>query len=60
MEKVVLELTKEHAQVVQDACEVLMRMKLGQTAFPTEVMLGWPLFPMKIAPLKRYNFILLF
>lgn len=38
--KLTLELTREHAQVVQDACEMLMRMKLGQTMFPTELMLG--------------------
>lgn len=41
-EMVNLTMTREHAQVVQDACEMLMRMKLGQTAFPTELMLGWP------------------
>lgn len=39
---VTLTLTEEHAQTVQDACEMLMRMKLGQTRFPTELMLGWP------------------
>ena len=39
-EKIVLELSREHAEVVQDACELLMRMKLGQTTFPTELMLG--------------------
>ena len=38
--KLVMELTLEHAKVVQDACELLMRMKLGQTSFPTELMLG--------------------
>ena len=38
--KFVMELTLEHAKVVQDACELLMRMKLGQTSFPTELMLG--------------------
>ena len=41
-EKIILELTREHAQVVQDACEMLMRMKLGQPSFPTELLLGWP------------------
>ena len=41
-EKIVLEMTREHAQTVQDACEMLMRMKLGQTSYPTELMLGWP------------------
>ena len=41
-EMVTLTMTREHAQVVQDACEVLMRMKLGQTMQPTELMLGWP------------------
>lgn len=39
---ITLTLTEEHAQTVQDACEMLMRMKLGQTRFPTELMLGWP------------------
>lgn len=39
---VTLTLTEEHAQTVQDACEMLMRMKLGQTAMPTEFMMGWP------------------
>ena len=39
-EKITVEMTKEHAQTVQDACELLMRMKLGQTISPTEIMLG--------------------
>lgn len=39
---VTLTMTREHAQVVQDACELLMRMKLGQAMFPTELLLGWP------------------
>lgn len=39
-EKVTIEMTREHAQVVQDACEMLMRLKLGQTMFPTELMMG--------------------
>lgn len=43
-EKIILELTREHAQTVMDACEMLMRMKLGQTSYPTELMLGGPLF----------------
>ena len=42
-EKVVLELTREHAQIVQDACEMLMRMRLGQSGFVTDLMLGWPM-----------------
>ena len=37
---VTITMTREHAQVVQDACEMLMRMKLGQTMYPTELMLG--------------------
>ena len=41
-EKVIVELTREHAQTVQDACELLMRLKLGQTSYPTELLLGWP------------------
>lgn len=43
-EKIVLEMTREHAQTVMDACEMLMRLKLGQTSYPTELMLGWPLY----------------
>lgn len=39
-ETVTMTMTREHAQVVQDACEMLMRMKLGQTSFQTELMLG--------------------
>lgn len=39
-EKIILELTREHARTVQDACELLMRMKLGQTSYPTELMMG--------------------
>ena len=38
--KVTLELTREHALIVRDACEMLMRMKLGQAGFPAELMLG--------------------
>ena len=41
-ETVTLTLTREHTQVVQDACELLMRLKLGQTFFATELLLGWP------------------
>lgn len=41
-ETVTITMTRDHAWVVQDACEMLMRMKLGQTTMPTEVMLGWP------------------
>ena len=37
---VTLTITEEHARLVQDACELLMRMKLGQTAYPVELMLG--------------------
>ena len=40
--KIALEISESHARVVQDACELLMRMKLGQSTFPTEIMLGWP------------------
>ena len=39
---VTLTLTEEHAQTVQDACEMLMRMKLGQPFMPTDLMLGFP------------------
>ena len=41
--KIILELSEDHARVVQDACEMLMRMRLGQTMQPTELMLGWPM-----------------
>ena len=41
-EMVTLTLTREHAETIQDACELLMRLKLGQTSFPTELMLGGP------------------
>lgn len=40
-ETVTITMTRDHAKVVQDACEMLMRMKLGQTMMPTELMLGW-------------------
>lgn len=40
-ETVTITMTRDHAQIVQDACEMLMRMKLGQTMMPTELMLGW-------------------
>ena len=40
-ETVTITMTRDHAKVVQDACEMLMRMKLGQTMIPTELMLGW-------------------
>ena len=43
MAKIVLELSEEHARIVMDACEMLMRMRLGQESYPTELMLGWPL-----------------
>ena len=41
-EKVILELSREHARIVQDACEMLMRLRLGQATYTTELMLGWP------------------
>lgn len=53
-ETVTLTLTREHAETVQDACELLMRLKLGQTAFPTELMLGWPLYHDKIKDIEEY------
>ena len=39
---ITLTLTEEHARTVQDACEMLMRMKLGQPFMPTDLMLGFP------------------
>lgn len=53
-ETVTLTLTREHAETIQDACELLMRLKLGQTAFPTELMLGWPLYHLKIKDVDEY------
>ena len=50
---VTLTLTEEHAQTVQNACEMLMRMKLGQTAMPTEFMMGWPTNSHDIAEIKH-------
>lgn len=41
-EKITLELTREHAQVVQDACEMLMRLKLGQTGYAVDTLIGFP------------------
>lgn len=51
---VTLTLTEEHAQTVQDACEMLMRMKLGQTITPTEFMMGWPTILNNKAEIDRY------
>ena len=51
---VTLTLTEEHAQTVQDACEMLMRMKLGQTAMPTEFMIGYPTILNNKAEIGRY------
>ena len=53
-EKITVEMTREHAQTVQDACELLMRMKLGQTSYPTELMLGWPLYHEKEISIEEY------
>lgn len=39
---ITLTMTEEHARTVQDACELLMRMKLGQPFMPTDLMLGFP------------------
>ena len=41
-ETITLTMTREHAQVVKDACEMLMRLKLGQPSFATEELLGFP------------------
>lgn len=38
-ETVTITMTREHAEVVQEACEMLMRLKLGQTQMPTELMI---------------------
>ena len=40
--KIILELSEDHARVVRDACELLMRMKLGQYNFPAEILMGLP------------------
>lgn len=50
---ITLTLTEEHAQTVQDACEMLMRMKLGQVEMPTEFMMGWPTHSHDIAEIKH-------
>jgi len=52
-EKIILELTREHARVVQDACEMLMRMKLGQTGYAVDTLIGWPK-PGKGMDMKEY------
>lgn len=41
-EKIVLELTREHAQTVQNACELLMRLKLGQPGYAVDTLIGFP------------------
>ena len=41
-EKVILELTREHAQTVQNACELLMRLKLGQAGYAVDTLIGFP------------------
>ena len=41
-ETITLTMTREHAQVVQDACEMLMRLKLGQTGCAVDTLIGWP------------------
>lgn len=41
-ETVTITMTRDHAEVVQEACEMLMRMKLKQTMMPTELMLRSP------------------
>lgn len=41
-ETITLTMTREHAQTVQDACEMLMRMKLGQTGCAVDMLIGWP------------------
>lgn len=41
-ETVTITMTREHARVVQDACEMLMRLKLGQTTMPTELLMSLP------------------
>jgi len=53
-ETITLTMTRAHAQTVMDACELLMRMKLGQTSFPTELMLGWPLYHEKGISVEEY------
>ena len=53
-EMVTLTLTREHAETIQDACELLMRLKLGQAMFPTELMLGWPKYDEKNLSMDEY------
>lgn len=40
-----IEMTREHAEAVQNACELLMRLKLGQPGYMTDLLLGWPKGP---------------
>ena len=54
METITLTMTRDHAQVVQDACELLVRLKLGQTSYPTELMLGWPNYKDKGMSMTEY------
>ena len=44
-EVITLSLTREHAEAVQNACELLMRLKLGQPGYMTDLLLGWPKGP---------------
>lgn len=41
-EAITLTMTREHAQIVQNACEMLMRLKLGQTGYVVDMLIGWP------------------
>lgn len=51
---ITLTMTEEHAQTVQNACEMLMRMKLGQTTMPTEFMMGYPTILKNKAEIDHY------
>lgn len=42
-EVVTLTMTRKHAKKIQDACDFLMRMKMGQTSHCAEYMMGWAL-----------------
>ena len=41
-EIITLTMTREHAQIVQSACEMLMRLKLRQTGCAVDMLIGWP------------------
>jgi len=53
-ETITLTMTREHAQIVQDACEMLMRLKLGQTGYAVDMLIGWPKSDKSDMDIKEY------